>query len=68
MQATKPFCERVSPQQLAVGISGGCEIKILGTNLELELRESRGEDYVNVTCAVVTLWTTLPTSLAFVLR
>ena len=48
MQATAPFCERVEPQQLAVGASGGCEIKILGLNLELEAREREGADFINV--------------------
>ena len=47
-QATPAFKERVAPQQLAVGISGGCEIKILGSNLELERQLKQQADYAHV--------------------
>ena len=47
-QSTQAFKEQVAPQQLSVGISGGCEIKILGAHLELERQQRLDADYAHV--------------------
>ena len=47
-QSTPAFKEQVAPQQLSVGISGGCEIKILGAQLEFERQRRLGAGYAHV--------------------